>query len=103
MNMLFPKAEIIRDRKYLDWLRDQPCIVTGKRDVEPAHLRLLGSGGIGTKPSDALAVSLHWELHRLQSTMGEGAAWLYCANEYPEFLFKLLINEAKHRYQMWKA
>lgn len=101
--MMLPKSQPIRDRKYLDWVRTQPCLVTGRADVEPAHLRLLGEGGVGMKPGDNLVLPLHYEIHRRQSSEGEGAVWIWCANEYPEFLFRLLQNEAKRRYQMWRA
>lgn len=102
MNMLLPKAEIIRSRKYLDYLRDQPCIITGLRDVEPAHLRLLGSGGTGVKPSDNRALPLYWELHRRQSVEGELPVWLWGANEYPvTFLASVLIEVAEARYRQW--
>ena len=101
--MLLPKSQPIRDRKYLDWVRTQRCIVTGRADVEPAHLRLLGAGGVGVKPGDDLVLPLHYEIHRRQSTEGEGAVWLWCANEYPEFYFRLLQFRAKALYQMWSA
>lgn len=90
-------------RSYLDYLRDQPCIVTGKRDVEPAHLRLLGSGGVGLKPNDSRALSLYWELHRRQSTEGELPVWLWCVNEYPDFLERLLIEVAESRFEKWSG
>lgn len=96
-----PKLVPVRDRKWLDHLRTQPCIVTGQGETEPAHLRLLGSGGMGLKPSDARAVPLHWKLHRLQSQMGEGRAWLTFAQEYPTFYFEILIRDAEARYEQW--
>ena len=103
MNAPFFKIAPIRDRAYLDFLRTQPCIVTqATGECEPAHLRLLGAGGMGQKPGDDLAVSLHWKLHRMQSELGEGRAWVKFANEYPEFLWRLLINEAKRRYRMYR-
>ena len=103
MNMLLPKAQIVRDRKYLDYLQNQPCIVTKKRDVEPAHLRLLGSGGMSLKPSDARALPLYWELHREQDNKnGEGMFWVRMANEHPMFLWEMLIEVAEQRYERWK-
>ena len=38
-----PKLTIVRDRKYLDWLHEQPCLITGVRShdnetVDPAHI-----------------------------------------------------------------
>ena len=97
----------VQDRKYLDYLRTQPCIVTGHSGsadlplVEPAHLRLLGAGGMGLKPSDARTLPLYWELHRRQSTEGELASWLRCANEYPDFLARMLIEVSESRYEKW--
>lgn len=102
--LMLPKTPIVRDRRYLDWLRGQPCIVTGRDGVsEPAHLRLLGSGGTGMKPSDARCLPLNHSFHRQQSEIGEPRAWLTWAQEYPEFYFKLLIDEAERRYAEWKA
>lgn len=97
-----PKIVPIRDRKYLDHLRTLPCFVTGAMGCEPAHLRLLGSGGMGSKPSDARAVPLHWSLHRQQSQMGEPRAWMTWAQEYPEFYFRLIIGRAEQDYEIWR-
>jgi hypothetical protein len=96
--LAFPKSPIIRDRKWLDHIRTLPCVVTGDSAVEPAHLRLLGGGGIGMKPSDSRVLPLRWDLHRRQSTEGEMPVWLWCANEHPEFLARLLIEIAEKRY-----
>lgn len=103
MGLMIPKNPPLKKRAYLDSLRAGPCIVTGSPECEPAHLRLLGSGGTGMKPSDARALPLRWDLHRQQSHMGEGRAWLTWANEYPDFLFRLLIEVAEARYEKWSA
>jgi hypothetical protein len=55
----FPKR---RCQPYLDWLWDQPCQVSGLRDVEPAHIKTRGSGGYDLYN----ALSLSWLLHREQ-------------------------------------
>lgn len=96
-----PKIVPVRDRKWLDHLRTQPCIVTGQYETEPAHLRLLGSGGMGLKPSDSRAVPLHWRLHRQETALGPPAAWLTFAQEYPEFYFRLIIDRAERDYETW--
>ncbi len=100
-----PKRRDIPDgRKYLDSLRERPCVVTGRvGNVEPAHLRLLGMGGTGIKPPDWCALSLHWELHRLQSQIGEGPAWKQWAVEHPDFLYRMLIEKAWADYEKWRA
>ena len=92
----------IRDRAYLDLLRNGPCIVTlegeGRQVCEPAHLRLLGSGGTGVKPSDARALPLHHELHKLEQRMGPRAFWRKMVDDYPDLLPRLLIELAEFRY-----
>lgn len=103
MTLLIPKNPPLRDRAYLDWLRDQPCIVTQLTPCEPAHLRLLGSGGMGMKPGDDRAVPLYWELHRQQNNTAEIKTWQWWAQDYPMFLAELLIRDAEHRYQQWKG
>lgn len=68
--MQTPKANIIRDRKYLDWLKTQSCIITGQygsdyEGIDPAHI---GTAGKGLKSSDDEALpllhSIHDECHR---------------------------------------
>ena len=68
---------IIRDRKYLDWLRSQPCCITGvEGQTEPAHtFKSIGGGGMGLKSSDSRALPIHFELHRLQHSMSEAQFW----------------------------
>lgn len=63
----------IRDRKYLDWLRDQPCILTGWRGsehecVDPAHV---GTRGKGLKSSDDEALPIRHSLHAKGHHTGE--------------------------------
>lgn len=107
MNAPFFKTPPITNRKYLDSLRGGPCIVTlecGTEDApvcEPAHLRLLGSAGMGQKPQDSLCLPLHWRLHRRQTNLSEGGAWLAFANEYPDFLLRTLKEVAEFRYRKW--
>lgn len=99
--LLIPKSDIVRDRRYLDHLRAQPCIVTQLGECEPAHLRLLGSGGAGMKPSDSRALPLYWELHRQQNNTAEIKTWQRWAQDYPDFLPRLLIEVAENRYRDW--
>ena len=63
---------------YADWIRTQPCCISGKRTgedgvlpytrcfVEAAHVRSRGAGGT----SDANLVPLDWVLHSAQHTSG---------------------------------
>jgi len=102
--MLIEKRPRLVDRRYLDWLRLQPCIVTG--DVgpepicEPAHVRWLTGGGTGLKPSDIYCAPLRWDLHHKYPT-GSGSDWLTLANEYPMFLRDLLLRDCERRHAEW--
>lgn len=53
----------IRSRRYLEWIRRQPCCVTG-RPAEAHHVKTRGAGG-----SDYTAIPLcreeHEEIHRV--------------------------------------
>lgn len=67
------KQKALRDRRYLDWLRTQPCIITGHYATEwlaidPAHV---GTAGKGIKSPDNEALPLRHDLHSQAHTMGE--------------------------------
>ena len=70
MNFLLPKLTIIRDRAYLDWLHNEPCIITGLRseEVEPAHIGTLGKG---IKRSDDEVLPLEHRFHSSGHNHGE--------------------------------
>ncbi len=63
------KTPILRDRKYLDWLREQPCLLTGVHGMtEPAHI---GTAGKSLKSPDDEAIPLSFILHREGHQKGE--------------------------------
>lgn len=71
-----------RDRDYLAWVHQLPCLTTGRHcPVEAAHIRYsdLRYGkrqtGMGTKPDDRWVVPLSPEEHRDQHAHGERAWW----------------------------
>lgn len=62
-----------RNRKYLDWLREQPCFFTGHTTteyhaVDPAHI---GTAGKGIKSHDFLALPVAHNIHQLAHQKGE--------------------------------
>lgn len=66
---------------YLAWIRTLPCIVTGRRDVEAAHISYpapeygkLGRG-LASKESDRWTVPLCSAEHHKQHGMNERAYW----------------------------
>lgn len=62
-----PKPHRVTDRRWLDYLRTQPCLFTGDTEVEPAHV---GTFGKGAKTDDH-AIPLSWRLHRIGHAHGE--------------------------------
>ncbi len=70
-----------RDEKHLAFIRQLPCLVTGRTPVEAAHVRYADvtrgkpHTGKGEKPDDRYAVPLHWETHREQHSMSERRFW----------------------------
>lgn len=86
---------MIRDRKYLDSLREEPCIITGLTPCEPAHIRWGMGGGMGLKPDDSRTVPLVPQLHRRQHQIGEKRFW---AEQPIDFWLRILIEVAEGRY-----
>ena len=70
-------ADIVRNRKYLDWLREQPCAVSGQwAPSDPCHtFKGTGGGGIGLKSTDKYALPLSHAEHVKQSLMPEMKYW----------------------------
>lgn len=100
-----PKISPIRDRHYLDWLRTQPCILTGwtateDSAVDPIHIGTLGKG---IKSSDDEALPVRHEFHVRGHNEGEMSMfrkhapdWLlrealraYARNFYQDYLRQL--------------
>jgi hypothetical protein len=113
------QSKRVKDGAYLDFIRQLPCIVTGRFPVEAAHISFaeprygkLGRGK-GSKESDCWTVPLCTEEHRRQSNMNERAYWdsvgidpcvvaafLFIA--YPsEERAMLVINNIQRRVPVW--
>lgn len=72
-----PKMNVVRDRKYLDWLHTQPCIITGQygnehETIDPAHIGALGTG---IKRSDAEVLPVLHRFHGAGHNGGEVTMW----------------------------
>ena len=67
--MSFFKDNPYRSRKYLDWIKEQPCAVTGLPADDPHHIIGVMEGGTGTKACDLLCFPVtreeHDKFHRL--------------------------------------
>lgn len=103
MTPLRQRQPRLRDQKYLDWLKTQPCICTGLRGsdwegVDPAHL---GTAGRGMKSDDRDALPLIHHLHLMQSAIGEAAMWRTYLPD--DVLMAALKAYARERYEEWKT
>jgi hypothetical protein len=70
------KSRTPRSEQYLSFIRSRPCAVTGQEyDIVAHHVRCLGGGGVGIKPSDFYCVPLTAEQHSLLHSEGEKSYW----------------------------
>ena len=92
---------MIRDRKYLDSLRSQPCILTGRRgddyeSVDPMHI---GTAGKGLKSSDDEALPVTHSMHVLAHQKGEVSMLRQHA---PDWLIREAFRAyARELYSQW--
>ena len=69
------------DNAHLEFIRTLPCLITGKRPVEAAHVRYDDAAygkrcvGVAEKPDDRWTVPLCPEKHREQHGMNEREFW----------------------------
>ena len=61
--MSYFKDNPVRSRKYLDWVKEQDCIICGAPSDDPHHIIGMGEGGTGTKACDLLTMPVCREHH----------------------------------------
>lgn len=61
---------IVRDKEYLEFIRSQPCLITGQL-AEPHHVDIDKSSGMGIKCSDLYTIPLNNEKHTEAHTIGK--------------------------------
>jgi hypothetical protein len=103
MTLMFPKSPPLRDRKYLDAVREMPCILSGLVPSDPAHIRFGGGGGMGMKPPDNHVLPLAPHLHREQHQIGERAFWLDAMANHHGLLEMALIALAEKVHREWQS
>lgn len=102
MNMLIPKQELVRDKQYREFIKSQPCIITGMsanevEAVDPAHI---GTAGKGLKSSDDEILPLCHSLH--QKAHQEGEMSLF-RQMIPNWLLRAALRAyAREQYREWK-
>lgn len=99
-NLLIPKNPPHRDRSFLDWLRDQPCFISGMRTHEyetvvPAHT---GNTGRGMKAPDKHTLPMAQSLHLRSHNEGVVTFWTSVFTENPRILDDLLSSYAENVY-----
>ena len=100
--MMIPKTPPLRDRAYLDWLRTQRCIVTGRlgnehETVDPCHV---GSAGRGIKSPDNEVIPMLHSLHIQCHQDGEIST---LRELLPDDVLRAALRAyARERYAAWK-
>jgi len=70
------KQKTGRSKKYMAFVRTLKSSVSGKEwEIIAHHVRCMGGGGMGMKPSDYLCVPLTSEEHHDLHTKGEPSFW----------------------------
>lgn len=100
MSLLIPKRQLIRDREYLNAMRDFDCVISGSSPCDPAHIRYGLQGGIGLKPPDDHALPLAPALHAAQHQTGEIRFWRQSVTD--DLLMRALVALAEKIYAEWK-
>jgi hypothetical protein len=81
-----------RNREHLRYIAQQPCLICGRKQSDPHHLRYLQPRALGCKASDEFAVPLCRSHHRAVHRAGEEPAWWKAAG----------IDPAKVARQLWQ-
>ncbi len=99
--MTYPNFKVppVRDRKYLDSLRELKCVICRKSPCDPAHVRYGSGGGMGLKPGDDCALPLCHEHHMEQHRIGEIIFWLKYITEYDSLLLGCVRALARDYYR----
>lgn len=90
-----PKLNPVRDRKYLDWLRTQRCLITGQagheyETIDPCHIGTTGKGW-SAKCSDDECIPLLHRFHQKGGEVGE-------MSELQRLLPDIVLDEAAKLY-----
>ena len=66
--MLKVDKKLMRNRKFLDWVKTLPCSLCGQQSDDPHHIKIRGLGGTGLTAPDFTAMPLcrtcHDDIHQ---------------------------------------
>lgn len=75
-SLAFPKQKTGRSREYMAFVRTLRSIASGsENEIIAHHVRCMGGGGMGMKPSDYFCVPLTNEEHQKLHNTGEPSFW----------------------------
>jgi hypothetical protein len=81
-----------RNREHLRYVAQQACLICGRKQSDPHHLRYLQPRALGRKVSDEFAVPLCRSHHRAVHRAGDEQAWWQAAG----------IDPVKAARQLWR-
>jgi hypothetical protein len=81
-----------RNREHLRYVAQQACLICGRKQSDPHHLRYLQPRALGRKASDEFAVPLCRSHHRAVHRAGDEQAWWTAAG----------IDPVKTARQLWR-
>ena len=88
-----PKNKPYRDKKYTDWVKSQPSVISGQPADDAHHLIGHCTGGMGTKVSDLWTLPLtrqeHQEIHQIGHKSWEhkyGSQWKFVAQTLAQYV-----------------
>jgi hypothetical protein len=81
-----------RNREHLRYVAQQACLICGRKQSDPHHLRYLQPRALGRKASDEFAVPLCRSHHRAVHRAGDEQAWWAAAG----------IDPVKVARQLWR-
>ena len=81
-----------RNREHLRYVAQQACLICGRKQSDPHHLRCLQPRALGRKASDEFAVPLCRSHHRAVHRAGDERAWWKAAG----------IDPVKVARQLWR-
>lgn len=93
----------VKSKSYLAWVHELPCVVTGRRPVEAAHVSYANPAfgamgrGKGQKASDRWALPLHPEIHAAQHKHGNEREWWLMQGINPHMIASILWGLWKER------
>jgi hypothetical protein len=93
-----------RNREHLRYVAQQACLICGRKQSDPHHLRYLQPRALGRKASDEFAVPLCRSHHRAVHRAGDEQAWWKAAGIDPVKIARQLwrqtrLNDPQERHE----